>query len=221
MSINNFLANIGANGGMSYSNNFVVKFVDPPVPIPGKVVGSGNYFEMFCDEAQLPNSSTATGEIKGRYVGEGSVNYAHTRVFSEFQLGFQCDANMTALKFLQSWYGWIYNDLPVTGVGLNLSLLEGAAIPDASRSIQLNYPEDYCRPILITKTEMGGNNSAERASITYRMERAWPFAIDAVPLQFGSSQITKVTAQFHYTRHTVYTNDITNNDQWKQLVRRN
>ena len=28
-------------------------------------------------------------------------------------------------------------------------------------------------------------------------------AIDAVPLQFGTAQITKVTAQFYYTRHHV------------------
>ena len=204
---------------MSYSNNFVVRFVNPPVPIPGKVIGTDNIFEMLCDEAQLPNSSTATGEIKGRYVGEGSVNYAHTRVFSEFQLGFQCDANMTPLKFLQQWYGWIYNEVPEVGTGLSLSQLEAASVPNANRSIQLNYPEDYCRTILITKTEMGGNGSAERAPITYRMERAWPFAIDAVPLQFGSSQITKVTAQFHYTRHTIFTNDITNNNQYRQLTK--
>ena len=153
MSINNFLANIGANGGMSYSNNFVVRFVDPPVPVPGKVIGTDNIFEMLCDEAQLPNSSTATGELKGRYVGEGSVNYAHTRVFSEFQLGFQCDANMTPLKFLQQWYGWIYNEIPQVGTGLSLSNIQSQPVPAANRSIQLNYPEDYCRTILIAKTE--------------------------------------------------------------------
>ena len=42
-----------------------------------------------------------------------------------------------------------------------------------------------------------------RAAIAYVLERAWPYAIDAVPLQFGTAQITKVTAQFYYTRHHV------------------
>ena len=37
------------------------------------------------------------------------------------------------------------------------------------------------------------------------MERAWPYAIDAVPLQFGSAAITKVTAQFYYTKHRIIT----------------
>ena len=45
--------------------------------------------------------------------------------------------------------------------------------------------------------------------MTYVMERAWPFAIDAVPLQFGSASITKVTAQFYYSKHRVVYHDPT------------
>ena len=41
------------------------------------------------------------------------------------------------------------------------------------------------------------------------MERAWPFAVDAVPLQFGTGQLTKVTAQFYYTRHHILNKDLT------------
>ena len=44
---------------MSYANNFVVKFMDPPVPIDGELV------EFFCDEAQLPNVNTAEGSMNG------------------------------------------------------------------------------------------------------------------------------------------------------------
>ena len=40
-------------------------------------------------------------------MGEGQVNYAHTRVFSEFQLGFQCDANMVPLKFLNNFVKYL------------------------------------------------------------------------------------------------------------------
>jgi len=41
------------------------------------------------------------------------------------------------------------------------------------------------------------------------MEKAYPYAVDAIPLQFGSSQITKVTAQFKYQRHYTINRDIT------------
>lgn len=207
-----------ANGGMSFANNFVVKFVDPPVPIPGVVSGTNNIFEMLCDEAQLPNSSSATGTLKGRYLGEGQVNYPHTRIFSEFQLGFQCDANMIPLKFLQDWYGFIYNEQPSIYTSESLSAQQTKGIPNANRTHRLQYPDSYCRTIMVSKTEIGGNSSVERAPITYRLERAWPFAIDATPLQFGSSQITKVTAQFYYTRHTVITNDISNSPAYKKIA---
>ena len=40
------------------------------------------------------------------------------------------------------------------------------------------------------------------------MEKSWPYQIDAIPLQFGSSQITKVTANFKYERHYTMEQDV-------------
>ena len=40
------------------------------------------------------------------------------------------------------------------------------------------------------------------------MEKARPYQIDAIPLQFGSSQITKVSANFKYERHYTMTQDV-------------
>ena len=107
MSIARLLTTMSANGGMSFSNNFVVKFNNPPVEPPGT---GADYFEMFCNEAQLPNTNTAQGEINGSYVGSGQVKYPHSRIFTEFQLGFLCDANMSSLKFLQDWLDFIFNE---------------------------------------------------------------------------------------------------------------
>ena len=78
----------------------------------------------------------------------------------------------------------------------------------ANRTNRLQYPKEYCRTVKITKTEIGPDTAPLRPSVTYLLERAWPFAIDAVPLQFGSTLITKVTAQFYYTRHTIIHNNI-------------
>ena len=223
MSIDSFLSTMNANGGMSLSNNFVVKF---------DIDGTGNLFEFLCDEAQLPNVNTATGTIKGRYMGEGQVNYPHTRIFTEMQLGFQCDAAMTPLIFLQQWYASIFaewddaHDVPL-GAMDKAPTATGASTPyDArtvqraqNRTVQLNYPDKYCANIYVTKTELGPSKASDfsstisqdglRSSITYVMERAWPFAIDAVPLQFGSAAITKVTAQFYYSKHRIVYNNPT------------
>lgn len=209
MSINRFLSTIAANGGMSYSNNFVVRFLNPPITPPGGQVG--NYFDYFCSEAQLPNTNTAQGQTTGIYVGSGSVQYPHTRVFTDIQLGFMCDANMSALKFLQDWLDYIFyengSDQTSKSLGQIQSLAYGP-IREENRNVRLRFRDDYACNIAISKTEIGPNSSTERVPITYILEKAYPYAIDAVPLQFGSSQITQVTAQFSYMRHYVIKNDI-------------
>ena len=48
-------------------------------------VSSGTMLKLLCDEAQLPNIQAATGQITGRMLGEGQVNYPHTKVYSDFQ----------------------------------------------------------------------------------------------------------------------------------------
>ena len=206
---------MNANGGMSMSNNFLVKF---------DIDGTGNLFAFYCDEAQLPNVNTATGTIKGRYMGEGQVNYPHTRIFTEMQLGFQCDVSMTPLIFLNQWYATIfgeYDDAKDVPLGA-MDKSPGSTPYDArkvqraqNRTVQLNYPDKYCANIYVTKTELGPKiDGGLRTSVTYVMERAWPFAIDAVPLQFGSAQITKVTAQFYYSKHRiVYHNPMSNTNR--------
>tara|TARA_B100000508_G_scaffold126157_1_gene110508 strand:+ start:78 stop:668 length:591 start_codon:yes stop_codon:yes gene_type:complete len=193
---------MNANGGMSLANSFLVQIIgDSGTP------DEDNIFEFLCDEAQLPNINAATGTIEGRYTGEGQVNYPHTRVFTEVQLGFQCDANMTPLKYLNTWYGSVFGEPPIE----DGQTLEGiSSTPySANRTNKLQLPKSYCRTVKITKTEIGPEDAPLRPSVTYLLERAWPFAIDAVPLQFGSTLLTKVTCQLYYTRHTILHNNIT------------
>ena len=202
MSINKFLATMNANGGFSLANNFVVEILEDGKPAENGI------FEFLCDEAQLPNVQAATGTIEGRYTGEGQVNYPHTRVFTEVQLGFQCDANMTPLKYLNDWYGMIFGEMPERR-GTKYDYRPDTPLP-SNRTNKLQFPKEYCKTVRITKTEIGPTETNPlRPSVTYLLERAWPFAIDAVPLQFGSNILTKVTCQLYYTRHTIVHNNIT------------
>ena len=162
-----------------------------------------NYFndvevEYFCDEAQLPGVNTATGTQNGVYLGVGSVDYPHTRVFTEFQLTFMLDANLSILKGLNKWYDSIFGEEERSD-GTNVT---------PNRTNRLLYRNEYASDILVTKTESGPDSTTQRRPITYVMEKAYPYAIDAVPLQFGSSQITRVTAQFKYERHYTAVKDI-------------
>ena len=156
---------------------------------------------FMCDEAQLPNVNSATGTQNGVLTGIGSVDYPHTRIFTEVQLSFMLDANLSLLKFFNNWYSRIFQD-PIKNPGDKLS--------PSNRATRLSYRSGYATTIRITKTEPGPEDGAQRKPITYVLENAWPYSIDAVPLQFGASQITRLTVNFKYERHQIYQRDIRN-----------
>ena len=184
---------------MSFANNFIVEIEDLPEGLNNSL--ESDYLHMFCDEAQLPNVNTATGTQNGLYTGLGSVDYPHTRIFTELQLGFALDANLEVLKFLNLWYGSIFGESNLEEEKISLEILDGDGNLTENRTTRVAYKDDYAATIKITKTETGPQSAIQRQPVTYVLEKAFPYAIDAVPLQFGSSQITKVTAQFKYQRH--------------------
>lgn len=238
MSIKGFLETIATNGGMSLTNSYEVLFdfsnvktpADGGSPLTGRLNSVGvpttrgngkDLISLMCNKAQLPNIATRTGQITGRYLGEGQIDYAAGRLYSAFSLTFMNDANMTPLKFLTAWHDYIFRETnPSAGGGaINPSTysnnvkesLYGSAVPrPINRPMRLRYPDEYMCTIKIAKTEMGRESATDRASVVYVIENAWPEQIDAVPIEYGNSQITEVTANFRYTRHHIVYNDIKN-----------
>ena len=62
------------------------------------------------------------------------------------------------------------------------------------------YANDYVCDIYITNTEQGPLHATQRKPLTYVLERAYPYSIDAVPLQFGPTQLSSVNVNFKYER---------------------
>jgi len=230
-SLTNFITGVNQQGGFSYSNNYDVEFSfgSNTTELTSRLknygidfsqsaeVNSGGILKLLCDEAQLPNVQAGTGQITGRYLGEGLVNYPHTKIYNDFQLGWMGDANLLPLKFLNLWYGYIFQEyksteaatLPSKSTGASLSTLKAAASGETvERSIRLNYPEKYLCNLSITKTDRNKDGVNGRAPITYTMIDAYPYSIDAVPMSYGASQIMKITANFYYAKHVVSYNDI-------------
>ena len=201
------MGQINKHGGVSTSNNFIVE-VDYFAPsIDGAFSGKADMntaLLFLCDEAQLPNVNTATGTQNGVLTGIGSVDYPHTKIFTEIQLSFMLDANLSLLKFFNEWYSRIFKD-----DGASIHGSEQTLSPQ-NRATRLAYRTTYARTIKITKTEPGPDDAAQRKPITYVLENAWPYSIDAVPLQFGASQITRLTVNFKYERHQIIQRDIRN-----------
>lgn len=205
--IRGFLETISNNGGVAFSNTYEVRFEGLSSKLRDKLAPVGfqafNYrvgeaitaLTLQCEEASLPGMMANTGQTTGKYLGEGQVNYAHTKSFQDMTLGWTCDANLLPLKFLNAWMGLIFPD--------------NTANNGRSSTTRLSYPDDYmCREIIIVKGERGGysargnsnGNTLQRVGGTYKLYDAWPYAIQSTPVSYGSSQLLKVTASFYYRR---------------------
>ena len=164
--------------------------------------GEEDVVTMLCDEAQLPNVQSALGQISGRYLGEHAVQYPTGRMFTDVGMGFLCDAELIPLKFFNDWYNYIFGEYRKTARG-DYWGAKSVTPKRTNRVNRLRYMSQYASTIRIIKTEPNASASNGRAPITYLLENAYPYSIDAVPLSYGSSQITRVNVNFHYSRHTV------------------
>jgi len=213
------MSKIGSKGGMSLSTGFDIKFqFGPNVIMPRRYYfdGDDDLVHMLCDEAQLPNVQSATAQVSGRYQGETAMQYPTSRLYTDVGLGFLCDAELVPLKFFTHWYDFIFSENDVD-VNQNSGEFQGAvtASPNAiNRVNRLKYLDDYAATCYIMKTEPGPNAANQRAPITFMLENCYPYAIDAVPLAYGSSQVTRVNVNMYYSRHTVSYGD----GAWKKRM---
>ena len=176
---------------------------------------SGGLVRLLCDEAQLPNTQAATGQLQGRYLGENQVNYPYARFFTDFSLSWMCDVNMTPLKFITGWHNFIFdggdNNSPMQVNDGTLTGIKTASRGERqfNRAIRLKYPIEYGCTARITKTDQGPQAPNQRAAISYILEECYPYSIDTVPLSYGTSQLTRVSANFYYKSHSVVYQDQT------------
>jgi hypothetical protein len=136
---------------------------------------TARWISLMCDEATLPGSQFATGEVTGIYTGSGQFKYPHTRMFNDLTLSWVCDANMTPLKFLNTWMATIFQD--ETG---NTILQKGSRDTNyrvRNRSVRLNYPDMYTMACSILKAEKSSTSELGRPSIRYRLEGVYPYAV--------------------------------------------
>lgn len=154
---------------------------------------------MLCEEASLPGMQANTGQMTGVYMGEGQVNYAHTKSFTDITFGWTCDANLLPLKFVNMWLSrHVFN--------------EGKpGFSDRLTATHVRYPEEYmCPKITITKAERNSKETLGRVGGIYTLHDAWPYSIQSTPVSYGASTLLKVTASFYYRKWSFDPEDIKN-----------
>ena len=216
------MSNIARGGGMALSTGFRVKFdFDKADGVKSvldeqKFFSGFNFHEQFVDEVTLPGAQAATGQMTGRFMGEGVTNYIHQKMFTDFQLGWMCDANMSPFKFMQTWYQYIFQEFQPDGSQIaTVQELEGVGEEKAmsavkfanNRTTRLQFPENYHCTVRIAKAEKGPVTETSRVSTVHVLQEVFPYAVEAIPLSFGTSQLVKCTASFYYSKHRVVYND--------------
>ena len=216
------MSNIARGGGMALSTGFRVKFDFDKDDGVKKVLDNQKFFtgfnfhEQFVDEVTLPGAQAATGQMTGRFMGEGVTNYVHQKMFTDFQLGWMCDANMSPFKFMQTWYQYIFQEFQPDGseistvqqLDTNSEEKAMAASKFAvNRTTRLQFPENYHCTVRIAKAEKGPVSETNRVSTVHVLQEVFPYAVEAIPLSFGTSQLVKCTASFYYSKHRVAYNE--------------
>jgi hypothetical protein len=202
--INVFKSKIAQGGGMATSNNYAVSIDAACLSGLGYTMtpdntGVGGRILIMCDEVTLPGVQASVGQMPGLYQGSPVINYPTGKIYTEVQLSFMCDADMAPLKFLQDWFNFIFqsNERIVLTSGTTPTTLTAGV-----NTNRLKYPNEYQGTLKITKTERNANTDGGSSSVEYQLMKAWPYAIDAIPLSYGSSQLIKVTANFYYRFYT-------------------
>ena len=149
---------------------------------------------LYCSEASLPGSSLALIDIASDRTGV-TERHAHRRVFDDrIDFTFYVDGdNYLVIKFFETW----------------LDFISGASTSDDNTQesetyhYRMNYVDDYyCSGMKITKFESDTYTKTGN-SLTYNFIKAFPIAINSMPVSYDSSQLLKCTVSMTYIRYTL------------------
>ena len=152
---------------------------------------------LYCSEASLPGSSLALIDVASDRTGV-TERHAHRRVFDDrIDLTFYVDGdNYTVIKYFETW----------------LDFISGASTSDQNKQVdetyhyRMNYVDDYsCSGMNITKFESDSfkNISPTGGSLVYTFVKAFPIAINSMPVSYDSSQLLKCTVSMTYLRYVI------------------
>jgi hypothetical protein len=204
-SINEMLAVISSNGGISKASKFIVRMHPPPA------VGDSNQdLLFFCESAQLPGISFGTDDVK--MSGFGNVEKRpHSANFTDMPMSFFSDTDGNILRFFHKWIQSVYNfnnfDNPY-GVSQNLGVNVFAYPKEYRSTIEILHLEDKSDGY----TNLAGAESTGPASkpdvdsqiiVNYTLYDAFPISIGDVSLNWGSSdELIRIPVTFAYTNWT-------------------
>lgn len=150
---------------------------------------------LLCSEASLPGTSLATAEVKDNFMGI-SQEFAHTRLYTDFDFTFYVDTDYKSIKFFEGWIDFISS-----GSETLAPIGDGANPLNSNYYRRMRYPDTYkCQTMTITKFE---RNISSTNTIKYSFINVFPKTISAIPISYGGADILKVSVSFNYDRYAI------------------
>jgi len=146
---------------------------------------------LLCSEASLPGTSLATAEVKDNFMGI-SQEFAHTRLYTDFDFTFYVDTDYKSIKFFEGWIDFISS---------GSEAVDQANPLNSNYYRRMRYPDTYkCQTVTITKFE---RNLGNTNTIKYSFINVFPKTVSAIPISYGGADILKVSVSFNYDRYAI------------------
>lgn len=160
-----------------------------------KGVGKQDKMQLMCSEAVLPGSNLATFEINNDRTGV-TERHVHRRVFDErIDLTFYVDAGLyQPIKFFEEWMGFITNGRRISPRDQDNQLMQ------TNYDYRMKYPDTYSADsgLKVRKFEKDHGNILE-----YEFVRAYPLAINSMPVSYDGSSLLKCNVSLTYIRYVL------------------
>ena len=152
---------------------------------------------LQCTEASLPGSNIATTELTNDFTGV-TERHAYRRMFDEsMDFTFYVDGeNYVPIKFFEKWMRGVMNEDENAEVNpLYANYNYRARYPDGG--------EGYCsNGLTITKFEKSYWEK-HSGQLQYQFVKAWPKAMNSMPLSYDGSNLLKCTVSMTYVRYVL------------------
>jgi hypothetical protein len=145
-------------------------------------------FGLLCNSANLPASNFTTFNSRGNLTGMLET-YAHTRDFGgQISMDFYVDKNYKSLLLIENWMEYISSGSHKNSVSKQ---------NDLNYHIRLRYPDSYkSNSTRIYKFDRDYNRV-----ISYTFIGLFPSALNPISVNYGNSEILKMSAIFSYDRY--------------------
>ena len=182
------------------TSNFEVQ-IAIPAELQSFVGAEQGNLNLSCSEASLPGSSIASMENLNDHTGV-TERLAHRRMFDDrIDFTFYVDANKYfPIRFFEKWMRYVTDEDNLADTQRGTS----AGIDNTSPSYhyRMRYP-DGTNGYRVDGVKIIKFERDHKQSLTYTFVKAYPIAVNSMPVSYDASNLLKCTVSMSYIRYFI------------------